>query len=400
MKKTKDISDVVIPAEAWEYDTTRLKEGFRSLFQAKLAEIGLSKTSVERMLHIERRSLDSILDMNPDSRIDFINVIKVSDFLGVPIEDMARSYTDFLSAKQISDIQRAREAGFVVSYFDVKSLMNAGFIKSREESEVSKRIVRYFGLPNIYEYSNILTAVFPAFSKTKRNSDDKMRHFWVISAYSKFEKLINPNDYNRSSLKNIVPKLRSLTQDVEKGLYKAVKALFSVGVTVIFQESLPKAQVRGATMCVNGKPCIVLSNLNKHYHTLWFALMHELYHVLFDFEEIREMTYHLSGCEDLFLLDESRADNFASQYLLEDSRRKFAYQYISSGPLISKLASKWSIHPSIIYAAYAHDKDNGTFYNKSDPGSEPAIKLLNTHTFEKETILESVNELKKLFNIN
>jgi Zn-dependent peptidase ImmA (M78 family) len=119
---------------------------------------------------------------------------------------------------------------------------------------------------------------------------------------------------------------------------------FSVGVTVVFQPSVENLQVRGATMSVNDKPCIVLSDFQKNYPTLWFALLHELHHVLFDFEEINKRVYHLTSAEgDLFLMDEEKADKFATDFFLHESRLKYASSYINSDYHIKKLANEWSL---------------------------------------------------------
>ena len=104
---------------------------------------------------------------------------------------------------------------------------------------------------------------------------------------------------------------------MQNGLLAVARALFNIGITVIFQPSISRLQIRGATFCCNNKPCIVLSNLNNRFPTLRFVLLHELYHVLNDFEEITQRSYHVSeeGGADLFLIDEFGPDEFARDYL-------------------------------------------------------------------------------------
>lgn len=99
-------------------------------------------------------------------------------------------------------------------------------------------------------------------------------------------------------------------------MLSVARALYKIGITVIFQPSIQKLQIKGATFACNGKPCIVLSDLNKRYPTLWFVLLHELYHVLYDFDEISERNYHVSeeDSSDLFLLDEISPDEFARDF--------------------------------------------------------------------------------------
>ena len=253
-------------------------------------------------------------------------------------------------------------------------------------------------IDNIYSYSE--NSLLPVFSRSKRNSNDLMRNFWIQSAFIQFKSIANPNPYIRKELVELIPKIRPYTRDIKNGLIRVLKALFRIGVTVIYQPSLEKIQVRGATMIINDKPCIVLSNLQNNYPTLWFTLLHELHHVLFDFEEIKKQTYHISNNEgDIFLMNEEQADNFACEYLLNESRLKFASGYITSHYNIEKLAKEWGVHSSIIYAMYCYKTNEWAFYNKYIPKMNEALELINTHPFEKETLMESVQQIKEfLYN--
>ena len=89
-----------------------------------------------------------------------------------------------------------------------------------------------------------------------------------------------------------------------------------MGVTVIVQTQLLTTQVRGGTFIINGKPCIVLTDLFKKYPTIWYTLIHELHHVLYDLETISLTNFHITGDPDLFLIEE-KADDFAREYFLE-----------------------------------------------------------------------------------
>ena len=284
-----------------------------------------------------------------------------------------------MNASQIGEIQRAKEAGYIVENFDVATLTKIKFFKPDEHSkDLSQRIINFFYLESLYDYSNDIS--FSAFSRTKRNSSDLMRRFWVTSAFTQFKMIDNPNKYDRQVLKELIPKIRPYTRNVKTGLISVIRALFQAGVTIIYQPSIEKLQVRGATMVVNGKPCIVLSDFQKNYPTLWFTLLHELHH-------------------DLFLMDEEKADNFAKDYLLNEDRLNYAMAYINSPYQIEKLASQWGVHSSIIYAIYCFQTKEWALYNKYIPKMKEALELLNTHPFERDSLLEVVKELKETIYI-
>ena len=167
-----------------------------------------------------------------------------------------------------------------------------------------------------------------------------MKEFWVRSAFMHFEKISNPNEFNREALISLIPKIRPYTMNIKQGLKVVTQALYNCGLTVIYQPHLPTTQVRGATFVVNHKPCIVLTDLNKNYATIWFALMHEIYHVLYDLDEIEKQTFHLTGEPDLFLLEEDKANQFSRDYLFAREKSKYISKYINSPHIVREYAHK------------------------------------------------------------
>ena len=391
-----------------ECDGMTLKE----LFQSKLNDLNMTTTQAERLLDISHKSLLAILN-NTGERIDIINVIKLAHFLGLSISDIMKLYVPKMPSEQIGEIQKAREAGYIVANFDIALLKKIGFFKSgdlianQSLMHIKKRITSFFGIPTVYDYTE--NSIFPAFSRSKRDSHELIRNFWIKSAYVQFKLINNPNEYRREYLTDLIYKIKPYTRDIKGGLLAVVRALFKIGITVIYQPHIPNLQIKGATFSCNGKPCIVLSDLNNRYPTLWFVLLHELYHVLYDFKEISERCYHISeeNNSDLFLVDEVSPDEFARDFLLNKERLKFVSSYINSPSIVNKCAQEWSLHPSIIYAIYMYEASQNGFTKvwssplaKNIPAMTDALKLFNTHPFEKESLIESVQEIKELiYNI-
>ncbi|MDD3502364.1 MAG: pirin [Candidatus Cloacimonetes bacterium] len=393
-KEFSKILDLVAQSSEETNDDASLKD----LYTAKKEKLNLSDRQIQKLLGMDKKTLDPILNATA-KQINFINIIKLAHFLGITINKLTKIYLPDMSVDQIGEIERARIGSYLIEYFDIAALTKMKFLESGASSkEMSEKLVQFLNLDSIFSYSkNIPESVF---IRTKRNSSDLMRSFWVVSALKQFELIDNPYDYNRDELIELMPKIRPFTRDEEHGLTKVLKALYAVGITVIYQPSIEKLQVRGATMSVNNKPCIVLSDLNKNYPTLWFALLHDLHHVLYDFEEIDKRVYHItSGEGDLFLMNEERADDFAREYLLSETRFKFAKGYITSNLHIEKLAKEWGVHPSIIYSFYCFDTKEWAFYKKYIPNMEVALQLLNTHPFEQDSLLESARRIKEVIAI-
>lgn len=393
--KEDKISPVDLLPRSFQDDVMSIKK----IYLDKQQELGFTNRQIQQLLSMEPKTLNSILD-GKAKRINFLSVIKLANFLNLNLSDIAQSYLSTLKPTEVLEIQNARDFAYIQENFNVKALRHCNFFKRGDDiPQMKERIMSFFGLKSLYEYTN--QNICTAFSRTKRKTNnDLMREFWISSAYSRFQQINNPNHYNRDALKTLITKIRPYTMDINNGFKTVMRALFQVGVTVLYQPSLEGVQVRGATMVIDTKPCVVICDITKKYPTIWFSLLHELHHVLFDYDMIKSENYHISDGEgDLCLTNEVQADNFASNYLLNDSRLNFAKRYINSPVMLSKFARQCGVHPSIIYARYCYETNEWPFYNKYIPKSDVALVNINVNPFDNVTLLESIKEIKELYKI-
>ena len=375
-------------------------KSFSEVFFDRINELGITQSRAEVILSIEKKSLNSILN-NDAKRVDIVTIIKLSQFLNIEIDDIVKLYLHDIPSDKISEIDQTKRSSYIVENFDLSQLAKAGIIPSKTDYQaIEKKIVHFFGFNSIFDYSKDVFAA-PAFSSVKRSASEQMREFWVKSAFAQFEKVNNPHIYKREDLIDLLPKIRPYTRNLEKGLLTVIKALYHCGLTVIYQPNLTNLSVRGATMVVNKKPCIVLTDNGKRYPTLWFALMHELHHVLYDFEELSKRTLHITGDPDLFLIQEDKADSFAREYLFSIEKSKYIRPFINEAILVNEYATKHQVHSSLIYNFYCWDEyQNGdkyvwSRYTNMFPDINIALNKLNLNPFDKETLDEIVELIKE-----
>lgn len=378
-------------------------ESLQVIFDKKLDEYGLTKTKVCTILNIDKDTLNDLIT-GTAKQPNLINVLKLSEFLEINLKEIVSTILRNQTPENIGAIEKAKKASFIAKNFDLKKLNKLGFFNDTENiEEVTNRILRFFGYNTVFDYESRL--LYPLFSKTKRSFTDKMKDFWVKSAYQCFTLMSNPNDFNRESLKDILVKIKPYCQDVEKGLVTVCKALYNVGVTVIVQTQLPTTQVRGGTFIVNGKPCIVLTDLNKRYTTIWLTMIHEIHHVLYDLKTIENTKFHLTGDPDLFLIEE-KADEFSMEYFCGMDRYKYIVPHIHNEYLVSKFAKEIEVHPSFIYTSFQHFQNilrNQNFYGAFKqyfPDYYLAIENLKPVTWKENSISEIAENLKSIFELN
>lgn len=390
---------ILLPVERWDGKETSLKE----VLEAKLAKHGITRSQAAKLLNMQRRSLDRIVN-GTAPRIDVVDLLKLGQFLGLETTALLRLFLYELPVDRVAELEDARKKSFILARFEVKRLVKSGFLCSGTDlNYIENRIVSFFSLRTIFEYSS--KQIIPAFIGKKKDGDTLMREFWVRSAYARIEHLGNPFDYNRARLVDLTSKIRPYTLNVAEGLRTVIQALYSAGVSVIWQPNLSTTTIRGATLVIDGRPGIVLTDLNKTYAAIWFALLHELHHVLYDLGEIKKEVFHLTGDADLLLLQEDKANEFARNYFLPHDKAKFIYKYIDSSLLVNNFAKDNQIHSSLIYHFYCADMEaNGNRrywakYKQYQPDINLALKDLKVNPFDKDRVADTVQSLQEhVFN--
>jgi HTH-type transcriptional regulator/antitoxin HigA len=371
------------------------------LFEDRIKELKMTPTHALEILGIEYRALQGTLNGNTP-RVDMRNFIKLSSFLKVSKEEVIRLYykalqDNFPEVKENS----AKKRDFIDANFDLACLRRIGFIESISDyAEIENKINRHFGLKTIFEYK--LPNQEIAFSSGVRKVKNIFsKGFWLRSAIDAFEKFNNPYQYKKSRLMEYFPEIRWQSTDVANGLTNVISDLYRLGVTVIYQSPIPSLHLKGATMIVNDKPCVVFTNYQGFYSTLWLTLCHELSHVLFDLEEIKRFKYHLSDDNDELPVQdkEAAADRFASEFLLSGEKLEQVKPHINNRRFIKEFASRHQIHDSFIYSFYAfhYDKTNPKAWVKAktfNPSFEGFISKVENPWDRSQSIEQHVEELK------
>lgn len=374
-----------------------------SLIDKKMSELDLSERQLSSILGIERPSLKRLKD-GETQKVDLLTALKLIQFLGLEVDEFIKMYVSTLPKESISSLEKVRRANYLIENFDLKTLKKVGFINSVSDyDEIEDKIIKQFGLSSIFEYS--LEIAYPLFSRGKRPFADKMLEYWVKSAYSKFLEINNPNKFDKGGLESLIPKIRPYSRDVEFGMLTVIKALYNLGITILVQPYLMKTSIYGMTMIVNGKPCIALSNYYNRYPTLWFTLMHEIAHVFYHLDKISTLGYHVSGNDDLYLM-EPEANLFAREILFSEEKINYIKSFIDNYRVVEKYAEQNKVHPSIIYGIYIRnleDSNPGVNYSSLyakynsyiNINPQLTIKAINTLVFGN--VKEDAERVKQVF---
>jgi Zn-dependent peptidase ImmA (M78 family)/transcriptional regulator with XRE-family HTH domain len=370
-----EFSDIVISKLLGSYDDNP-KRSLKELFELKVKELGINQTQALEVMQIESRALNSILN-GSSSRIDMMSIIKLSKFLEIPEVDAVNLFLDILYRPDSEDIGTLEKRNYILKNFNITELKHEKIIDTVADFDhIETRILEVFNYNSIFDYRR--DAVIPAYSSSKLHKTNKMCDFWIEYARQVFKKIHNTNPYNRTALIEYFPKIRWHTMSVEKGLWDVIRELYKMGITVIYLPKFKKLHIRGATFNVNNRPCIVLTDYKGFYPTLWFSLLHELHHVLFDWEEILVSSFHLSGSSDSTDLYtkieiEEVADKFARDYLFSDVKMEELKPHLNNREYVKEFAKRNHVHESIPYIFSAYDNGNWSAIPRLMPNIENCL---------------------------
>jgi HTH-type transcriptional regulator/antitoxin HigA len=380
------------------------------LFNLRLKELKISKATALKIIDIEVRALEGIIE-GQQKLIDFTNLIKIAHFLQISRQNVIDLYVSELEKRYPIEFSYSpSKIEFIVKNFDLATFKKAKFINSIVDfGEIEKKLKNYYNLKSIFDYEKpILRPAFSAGVVEPKNN--LSRENWIKSAIDIFEGINNPNQYDREYLIKLFADIRKHSMNVEIGLLSIVRILFKAGVTVIYSNSLPSLHLRGATLPIHNKPCIVLTDYKGFYPTLWFALIHELYHVLFDWEDIRQNKYHLSeeNNDDVMILErENEANQFAREYLLSEEKMEYIKPHLYSNyDLVQEFSKDNHVHPSFAYVFNAYDEGTSnkgfvwSMAHKHNPRISKTVKFFENKWEDAKAIPEYVKSLNvNVFNI-
>lgn len=304
---------------------------------------------------IQRKTYQRLLD-GEAQKVDVFTILALARFLHIEDKDIVHAFETRGTHEDIERLKRARRAGFIHRNFDLRSLKRIGFIKNTTDIDyIEDRIKTYFGFDSIMQYATAPISV-PRFKRSLRSVSDKMLEFWLHSVNHQFMRLDNPYEYDEERVRRILTMARALTLDETNGIRRIISELYRAGVTIVFESYLGSTKVYGGTFVIKGKPCVVVTDLYKRYSTLWHSLLHEMYHVLKDQEDIVRDGFHLStdGPFSLFTsqLSEGFADEFASRVLCTPQMLAHLQQYINVPGMVTARAAEWNVHEKVLYGAY------------------------------------------------
>jgi len=331
------------------------KTFLRQHFESRLEFLGITLNQFCEGYEMAFRTINAILDGN-FKYLDPISLLKIANFLNVSSDEILKECVSYMPANTQIQLEDSKKRTYILDNFNLHALKKDGVISSiKDFGHIEKCLLRAYGLKDIYEYSE-LDKSHGLFSSIKATlKDARPKKNFKNKAIKICGSIVNNNSYSQDNLKVFFPRIRAYSLDVETGLLRLIRELYKLGITVVIHPSLSLSGARGLTIESKGKPSIILTDIGKKYSTLWFTLIHELYHVIFDWEDILAGRLHVTDDDEFVNDKELKANEFAREYMFPHKRMEEISSKINDPVAVKDFAIESNVHYSIIYDNFCYD---------------------------------------------
>lgn len=260
----------------------------------------------------------------------------------------------------------------IYEYMPINEMVKKGWLpKTKKAEDLELQVKRFWGIDSVdfgfmQDTSNLKIACKK--SETMQNFDFYALKCWKQKA-SLVSRSIPACDYSRNKLEELYNSISQYTTDEENGVERFLRCLNDCGVKFFVLSHLQHTYLDGAAFMDNVNPVIVYTGRYKRLDNFWFAIAHEIAHVLL----------HLK--DDLCFMDddshqnnelEAEANALAQKQLKHDKIVEYFFNHTGymTQSRLNMAAAALGVNRSIILGSLAHDgkvKYNQINANKINP---------------------------------
>ncbi|MBG8574086.1 MULTISPECIES: HigA family addiction module antitoxin [Bacillus] len=333
-----------------------------SVIKEYLEEIGMSTNECAKRLGVSENDLSNLL--SGKSRLTeemALNLEKI--FKGIPASywlNYDRKYQEYQDNEVIhSKTYKTEDLNKLSKRFRFNTVFNGlGWNLTKQASEMLKLLK----IDNFEQFDTVYSKLNVDFMED--GGETEAIAIWLNLAREEVEiqnKDLSGKEFSKEKLIESLGKFKSLSlnNDYESSLKSARKLLNRLGIYLVFLNAIENSKVRGALTTYKEKPAIFLSGRFKTHDHVWFALMHEIGHLIKHYipnEPIVTLENELEDLKPNTDKKEEEANEFARDFFIDKSEyKKFVESRKFDEHSIYEFANAQSVLPGIVLARLQHD---------------------------------------------
>ena len=257
-----------------------------------------------------------------ESNITLEVATKLASFFGNSVEgwiNLQTRYGVFLNEEnRRKEYERDYEIAKTIDRSFIRDCLNLEIDPKNKEKTVDS-LRKAFGVGALY---NLRHPDIYAFCKSAAIKDISEKNIILRNAWISLAEIrardIKCSKFDREAIIASLPLIRSLTkEDPSIFLPKLMAILNATGVKLVILPYLSGSNIGGVTKWIAQENCVMvaINDCGKEASRIWFALAHELGHVMNNHKRHMTISYEKGKIEDK---EEREADNFARKTFLDD----------------------------------------------------------------------------------
>ena len=250
----------------------------------------------------------------------------------------------------------------------VKDLRSRGQVTAtkREPGRLLQEVLTFFGVGSVAAWETSWDQPAAAFLQSSAYEiDPGAVATWLRLGEIEAEELakIQPFEpFDRTKLKSALPKFRAMTtQRPDEFFSELVSTCAETGVCLVVVHDVGGTRASGASRFISPTRAVVqLSNRGKRNDKFWFALFHELGHLLLHSKKDTFIQFENKKARGAGAQIEQEANDFAGRLLIP-TEAESELLAIRTPADARALANKLGIAPGIVAGRYQRETKNWTF---------------------------------------
>lgn len=328
-----------------------------------LEALGMSQSKLASRTGLTLKHINQIIQGN--AAISPSTAVALERATGVPASfwnNLESQYQDHkVRTEEAEELSTSAEW---IEKMPVSDLRKRGFISAtkRDPGRLLQELLTFFGVATINAWETSWDQPAAAFLQSGAYTIDPA----AVAAWLRLGEMaaqeMEHQPFDRAMLKTLLPELRAMTVEDPVDFYPALVAkLAQAGVCLVLVPDIAGTRASGATRFLSPTRAVIqLSNRGKRNDKFWFALFHEIGHLLLHGKKETFMRFDDKEAGGEGALVEEQANEFAGELLIPvDAEPELLA--IKTPADATALAARLGIAPAIVAGRYQRETEQWSF---------------------------------------